>query len=234
MVLRLIKVIASFTFFGFMSLSTTAWASAPNYQQLPSHDGGFGSDPVFIVADDFQLTQEASLQSITWWGGYLTSYRLPIPDADNFLISLYADDSGKPGSLLQSFNVGNDASRTSTGDFVLPPDFSDPFFFYPGMVEFQYSFNLSSAVSLHADTHYWLSIVNSPSYDSWVWENSINFPNPGVQRSFMGGAWEPFDTENTAFSLGLTSPVPEPETYAMLLVGLGLLGFMVHRKKQNA
>ena len=27
------------------------------------------------------------------------------------------------------------------------------------------------------------------------------------------------------------SPVPEPETYAMLLVGLGLLGFSVHRRK---
>ena len=30
-----------------------------------------------------------------------------------------------------------------------------------------------------------------------------------------------------------TSPVPEPETYAMLLAGLGLLGFMAHRRKQN-
>ncbi len=29
----------------------------------------------------------------------------------------------------------------------------------------------------------------------------------------------------------LLSPVPEPETYAMLLVGLGLLGFVVRRKK---
>jgi hypothetical protein len=28
-----------------------------------------------------------------------------------------------------------------------------------------------------------------------------------------------------------TSPVPEPESYAMLLAGLGLMGFMVNRKK---
>ncbi len=28
-------------------------------------------------------------------------------------------------------------------------------------------------------------------------------------------------------------PVPEPETYAMLLAGLGLIGFSIHRKKQN-
>ena len=28
--------------------------------------------------------------------------------------------------------------------------------------------------------------------------------------------------------------VPEPETYAMLLAGLGLVGFMARRRKQNA
>jgi uncharacterized protein YjiK len=32
----------------------------------------------------------------------------------------------------------------------------------------------------------------------------------------------------------LTAPVPEPETYAMLLAGLGLLGFVARRRKQAA
>lgn len=32
----------------------------------------------------------------------------------------------------------------------------------------------------------------------------------------------------------VTSPVPEPETYAMLLAGLGLLGFSARRQKRNA
>lgn len=230
MVLRLARAIASCIFLGFVSLSTTVWASAPNYQQLPSHGGGFLSNPSVIkIADDFQLTQEASLQSITWWGGYRSD---PSP-TDSFLINLYADDGGKPGSLLQAINVGNAASRTSTGSFVNPPDYSDPFSPFPGRVEFQYSFNLSAAFPLHADTHYWLSIINSPSTDSWLWENSINSPNPDAQRSLMGGAWGAYGGYNTAFSLGLVSAVPEPETYAMLLAGLGLLGFMMHRKKQN-
>ena len=30
------------------------------------------------------------------------------------------------------------------------------------------------------------------------------------------------------------TPVPEPETYAMILAGLGLMGFMARRRKQNA
>lgn len=34
-------------------------------------------------------------------------------------------------------------------------------------------------------------------------------------------------------ALHIASPVPEPETYAMLLAGLGLLGFVAHRKQKN-
>jgi hypothetical protein len=30
-----------------------------------------------------------------------------------------------------------------------------------------------------------------------------------------------------------TAPIPEPETYAMLLAGLGFLGFMERRRKQQ-
>jgi hypothetical protein len=34
--------------------------------------------------------------------------------------------------------------------------------------------------------------------------------------------------------LPFTAAIPEPETYAMLLAGLGLLGFMARRRRQNA
>jgi hypothetical protein len=31
-----------------------------------------------------------------------------------------------------------------------------------------------------------------------------------------------------------TAPVPEPETYGMMLAGLGVLGFLARRRKQAA
>ena len=34
----------------------------------------------------------------------------------------------------------------------------------------------------------------------------------------------------TVFDAGVMAPIPEPETYALLLAGLGLLGFVARRK----
>lgn len=44
-----------------------------------------------------------------------------------------------------------------------------------------------------------------------------------------------FDLPNGAYTIGaVTLPVPEPETYAMLLVGLGLVGYRLHQKNRTA
>jgi len=42
------------------------------------------------------------------------------------------------------------------------------------------------------------------------------------------------EVSNTTTVYQLTAAVPEPETYAMLLAGLGLVGFMARRKSQCA
>src|SRR5262245_38752376 len=137
------------------------------YEQLPGHFGGFSSDgQVITVADDFQLNQSALINNITWWGGY-GSINLPTPSSDNFTIRLFSDVGGAPGTLLQTFNVGNNALRTATGNFVNPPDPNSGF---EGRPEFKYAFNLPTAFPANANTRYWLSIINIPSSDSWLWE----------------------------------------------------------------
>jgi hypothetical protein len=49
----------------------------------------------------------------------------------------------------------------------------------------------------------------------------------GVQDSYYG------DNGGGVSLLLTTNPVPEPETYAMLLAGLSLLGFVARRRKQK-
>lgn len=60
----------------------------------------------------------------------------------------------------------------------------------------------------------------------------------GIEAIFMGSqdySWKGFGNSptygNMLVSVGPIFPVPEPETYAMMFAGLGLLGFMARRKK---
>jgi hypothetical protein len=47
----------------------------------------------------------------------------------------------------------------------------------------------------------------------------------GVTGGLLGGGY------NGAISVAAVTPVPEPETYAMLLAGLGVMGFIARRRK---
>ncbi len=81
--------------------------------------------------------------------------------------------------------------------------------------------------------NYWSnhSFDNRLAYTSqFHYENSPPYPVFGLKSDALA-AWAVHDGD--VGQLSLISQVPEPETYAMLLTGLGLLGFMARRRKES-
>lgn len=89
-------------------------------------------------------------------------------------------------------------------------------------------------------------LVNTADFqdlqNSIYWASTLNTPNPaGLPATFGNDDGLQFvsGTDDTpryvmvVRSGDVAAPIPEPETYAMLLAGLGLLGVMTRRRKQK-
>ncbi len=55
----------------------------------------------------------------------------------------------------------------------------------------------------------------------------------GTDPLTLGDTWSDYYVPSMQFTATI-APIPEPETYAMMLAGLGLLGFMARRRKLKA
>ena len=95
----------------------------------------------------------------------------------------------------------------------------------------------SSSAGVHLDTHHatlWNgataidlnSLLDAGTVSTgWVLSEATGINDNGW---IVGNA---HNTNSGADHAFLLTPIPEPETYAMLLAGLGLMGFMLHRRK---
>lgn len=64
--------------------------------------------------------------------------------------------------------------------------------------------------------------------------NQLSYGNP-TQNVFGGSSRQLFwVTDLEVFTIAPTQPVPEPETYAMLLAGLGVMGAVARRRARQA
>lgn len=84
------------------------------------------------------------------------------------------------------------------------------------------------SISLAAGT-YWLGINHTVNDGIWTYAFSSNGISDAIQLD--GDTVTNPDHRDMAFTI---SAVPEPETYAMLLAGLGILGFAARRKRTAA
>lgn len=88
----------------------------------------------------------------------------------------------------------------------------------PGGIGYQ-----NSQISANAASYYY-----NNSYDTSF---TLSFVNGG--SSDLGGSWNLATSTSGNNYSGFAQPVPEPETYAMMLAGLTLLGAVVRRRQQQ-
>ena len=72
------------------------------------------------------------------------------------------------------------------------------------------------------------ALSDSMSFTMTFSGSNIDFSAPTLKVRFLKGL---YDTHAQGDLLSATLPVPEPEIYAMMAIGLGVLGWRVSRKK---
>ncbi|MDP1658155.1 MAG: PEP-CTERM sorting domain-containing protein [Methylotenera sp.] len=79
----------------------------------------------------------------------------------------------------------------------------------------------------------WQSVWNAPIVGGFGMQTRSSDPLSIVATSFLigNGVGDGFYSVSEFQAIG--APVPEPETYALLLGGLGLIGFMTRRRKNE-
>jgi hypothetical protein len=168
------------------------------------------------AAGEFTLGSGASLNGVSWWGGFTTANAAS--PSDSFSMSLYSVGAGATvGSLIATVNLGN-AGETATGSLI------------QAAPEYAYSASFAS-LALGSGT-YFLALQRSGGPGTWGWESASGTGLEAYQNS--AGAWFYNTGANVAFSLsGTLSPAPEPGTSLMLLAGLGGLALATRRARRE-
>ena len=212
--------------FALVLLAPFAASAAPAYENpwnSGAIDAGAFSQSNQRLAGEFALAAGATVNRATWYGTMFSYDPLNTGDTWSFTTTFFSSSGGLPGGVLGSAAVT--ASVTETGTFMGG--------------ERAYLFDASFAgVALAAGTSYWFSAENTGTQSTFRWTESTS--GMGSALSSYGNPWFSWAEEpRTPLNFALyadagVAPVPEPETYAMMLAGLGLLAVAARRRKQKS
>jgi hypothetical protein len=142
--------------------------------------------------------------------------------------SLFAVSVAQAAPISVSFNFYDSWEKAGGGTFVGTDGNSN------GLIEFSELSSFSATVIMTGETLNLGNLVDTGDYIistnhwepngiSWKYFPSNAFFTWNSRESSVDSTWATVETSVTA--------VPEPETYAMMMAGLGLFGFMAKRKK---
>lgn len=213
---------------GLLSLAVCGTASATLIvDHPPLNSGGPAADTEFInssndpswqqLADDFQVTQDAVIRRISWWGFYGSSSLEevePPPVTETMRARIYGAraSDGLPDDANILFEESFlSPSREATGRIV---------FVGPGPPEFKFEVDLTSPFALEAGTPYWLEIVQVGDINSlFRWEYGPTERTGHAFRHNLIVDWtHTFSADaDLAFQL---STIPEPISLLIWAIGI--------------
>jgi hypothetical protein len=124
-----------------------------------------------VIADDFILTEEVTIEQIVIWGGYYST-NTPI-DPDVITVIFHDDAAGLPGATI-STETNVPYVRVQTGLQLF------------GVDEWMHTLTLANPVTLGSG-NYWVEIYNDTGFgtDDYFWETGDLDPVNGI----VGSAW---------------------------------------------
>ena len=206
--------------FVFAVASAPAGATVIYNGGAPDQGGQIYATGTASVAMSFTLAPGADVVTDAhWWGGCFPS--TTCGSTPNFTLGINADSGGLPGANIWFGNVGS-ANQTLTGKVIGPPT-------APQWDEYSYSATFAP-LTLTPGTTYWFALrQNDVASPTWGAETTSTAPLGSTSASYgsFGLSWTALPEKNLAFEL--TGGVPEPATWAMVLLGFATVGFAGYR-----
>jgi hypothetical protein len=205
---------------GFISISLAsppAFAGVIYFGGAPNQEVTSAQYPPYAVLMSFTLAPGTNVVTgAEWYGSCGSTACGPSPQ---FTIAIYTDDDGLPGAALLIRKVGS-ADQTAIGND-----------------EYSYSVTFPSK-KLTPGTPYLFGVyVTAASEPTWGIEQTSKAPPGATAAHFDMTVSEDWSLipENLAFNLtGPGGVIPEPPTWAMMLMGFAGLGFLGHRRTVRA